>query len=70
MKLSIRHVVACTTLSFCSTVASPALAQSYTHPVLAQNPLLYWDFNEAGDTDEVRSMSWPSTISRANRWAT
>ena len=51
MKLSIRHLVACTTLSFCSTVASPASAQSYTNAVLAQNPLFYWNFNEAGNTD-------------------
>ncbi len=36
--------------------APPVQAQSYSNVVLAGNPLFYWNFNEAGDTDPAADL--------------
>lgn len=51
MKLSIRCLVAFAWLGLSSLAGNCASAQTYSDVILAGNPLLYWNFNEAGNTD-------------------
>ena len=40
-----------TLICVCGSLAGRAEGQTYTNLVLSGNPLLYWNFNEAGNTD-------------------
>ena len=51
MKFSISRLVVCTLLGLSSLAGNCASAQTYSDVVLAGNPLLYWNFNEAGNAD-------------------
>lgn len=43
-------------LALLAASCSAHAATTYQQAVLDKNPLLYWTFDEAGDTDDARSM--------------
>jgi hypothetical protein len=51
MKSLLRQLVTFAAIGLSSTIGNQASAQTYTDVVIAGNPLFYWNFNEAGNTD-------------------
>jgi len=46
-----RQIGLCSAFLFAAMIASDAWSQTYTDVILSGNPLLYWNFNEVGNTD-------------------
>jgi hypothetical protein len=46
-----QRISLCSAFALSTFISSEASSQTYTDIVLSGNPLLYWNFNEAGDAD-------------------
>lgn len=51
MKSLFKQLVTLAAIGLSSTLTNEASSQTYTDMVIAGNPLFYWSFNEAGNTD-------------------